>query len=241
MIDSNVIMRRAVRYVCDENNLQPSSLKLFDTYTKTKFEDFAISVADDMQYNQLKYFRPFDHQLKFFATGTSPRRGILAANRIGKTVSTCYETAYHLTGLYPSWWPKNAKRFNKPITVFVAGEGWEQVARVLQDELIGTKDVKIKDHIGTGAIPKDCIVQETMRCDGANILGVEIKHASGQNSYLLLVTTHRKCVTCKVSNWTFAYLTSNHQTLCSQNWSHVLPQHKDKCCAHSRHSKDSTA
>jgi phage terminase large subunit-like protein len=69
--------------------------------------------------------------------------------------------------------------------VFVAGEGWEQVARVLQDELIGTKDVKIRDHIGTGAIPKDCIIQDTMRCDGANILGVEIKHVSGANSYLL--------------------------------------------------------
>jgi hypothetical protein len=148
MIDTNVIMRRAVRWVCDENNLKPDSLKLFDTYTKTKFEDFAISVADEMKFNQLKYFRPFDHQLKFFATGLSPRRGILAANRIGKTVSTCFETAYHLTGLYPDWWPKDAKRFNKPITAFVAGEGWEQVARVLQDELIGTKDVKIKDKKG---------------------------------------------------------------------------------------------
>ena len=185
MIDSNVLMRRAVQWVCEDNNLKPDSLKMFDTYTRDKFMDLAIAVRDEMEFNQLKYFRPFEHQRKFFATGGSPRRGILAANRIGKTVSTCYETAYHLTGLYPSWWPKNAKRFIKPITVFVAGEGWEQVARVLQDELIGTKDVKIRDHIGTGAVPRDCIVQDTMRCDGANILGIEIKHISGANSYLL--------------------------------------------------------
>jgi phage terminase large subunit-like protein len=185
MIDSNVLMRRAVQWVCDDNNLKPDSLKMFDTYTRDKFMDLAIAVRDDMEFNQLKYFRPFEHQSKFFATGGSPRRGILAANRIGKTVSTCYETAYHLTGLYPKWWPKDGKRFSKPITVFVAGEGWEQVARVLQDELIGTKDVKIRDHIGTGAIPRDCIRVETMRCDGANILGVEIKHVSGANSYLL--------------------------------------------------------
>ena len=178
-------MRRAVQWVCEDNNLKPDSLKMFDTYTRDKFMDLAIAVRDEMEFNQLKYFRPFEHQRKFFATGGSPRRGILAANRIGKTVSTCYETAYHLTGLYPSWWPKNAKRFIKPITVFVAGEGWEQVARVLQDELIGTKDVKIRDHIGTGAVPRDCIVQDTMRCDGANILGIEIKHISGANSYLL--------------------------------------------------------
>jgi phage terminase large subunit-like protein len=185
MIDTNVLMRRAVQWVCEDNNLKTDSLKMFDTYTRDKFMDLAIAVRDEMEFNQLKYFRPFEHQRKFFATGGSPRRGILAANRIGKTVSTCYETAYHLTGLYPSWWPKNGKRFSKPITVFVAGEGWEQVARVLQDELIGTKDVKIRDHIGTGAIPRDCIVQDTMRCDGANILGVEIKHSSGANSYLL--------------------------------------------------------
>ena len=183
MIDSNVLMRRSIRYICDQHNLKPDSLKLFDTYTKQKFMDLAIAVRDDMEFDQLKYFRPFDHQLKFFETGNSPRRGILAANRIGKTVSTCYETAYHLTGLYPKWW--TGKRFLKPITAFVAGEGWEQVARVLQDELIGTKDIKIKTQIGTGAIPRQCINLDTMRCDGANVLGVEILHTSGAHSYLL--------------------------------------------------------
>jgi phage terminase large subunit-like protein len=134
----------------------------------------------------LKYFRPFEHQLKFFATGANPqaeRRGILAANRIGKTVSTCYETAMHLTGLYPDWW--NGYRFDKAITCMVAGEGWSQVALVLQQELLGTQDIKITENIGTGAIPKDCIIVDTMRNDGANCIGVEIKHKSGGKSYLL--------------------------------------------------------
>lgn len=183
MIDDNVLMRRAIRFVCDKHNLTPASLKMFDTYTQLKFQDLSISVADDMKYNQLKYFRPFKHQLAFFKTGLSQRRGILAANRIGKTVSTCFETAYHLTGRYPDWW--EGKRFEKPVTAFVAGEGWEQVARVLQDELIGTKDIKIREQIGTGSIPRDCIVLDTMRCDGANVIGVEIKHISGGKSYLL--------------------------------------------------------
>ena len=185
MIDSNVLMRRAVHYVCDRHHLKPESLALLDFNTQTKFRDLAIAIVDDMQYNQLTYFRPFNHQLEFFRTGSSPRRGILAANRIGKTVSTCFETAYHLTGLYPDWWPKEGKRFLKPVTAFVAGEGWEQVARVLQDELLGTKDVKIRSALGTGAIPKHCIIEDTMRCDGANVIGVEIRHSSGGNSYLL--------------------------------------------------------
>ena len=183
MIDSNVLMRRAVRHVCEEHDLLPESLAMFDTFTKDSFMELAIAVRDDMEFNQLKYFRPFQHQLDFFKTGSSARRGILAANRIGKTVSTCYETAYHLTGLYPAWW--EGRRFGKPVTAFVAGEGWEQVARVLQDELIGTKDIKMRDQVGTGAIPRSCIVQETMRCDGANVIGVEIRHVSGANSYLL--------------------------------------------------------
>ena len=183
MIDSAVLTRRALRYVLDEHNLKPDSLSVIDGPTRATLEDLVHVVSEDMAYNQLKYFRPFEHQLKFFATGNSERRGILAANRIGKTVSTCYETAMHLTGLYPEWW--TGFRFDKPITCMVAGEGWSQVALVLQQELLGTQDVKITENIGTGAIPRNCIITDTMRNDGANCMGVEIKHKSGSNSYLV--------------------------------------------------------
>jgi len=185
MIDQGLLMRRALRYVLDEHGLKPDSLTHMPHDTQVKFQDLVMAVADDMRYNQLKYFRPFEHQKKFFLTGHSERRGILAANRIGKTVSTCFETAMHLTGLYPAWWPAEAKRFNKPITAMVAGEGWQQVAMVLQNELLGSQDIKINESLGTGAIPRDRIVFETMRNDGANCLGVEIRHASGSNSYLV--------------------------------------------------------
>ena len=185
MLDPGVLMRRAVRSVCEQHGLIPSSLKMLDSNTQAGFQDLAIAVSDDMRYNQLKYFRPFDHQLEFFSTGQSDRRGILAANRIGKTVSTCYETAMHLTGLYPDWWPADARRFDHPVTAMVAGEGWGQVALVLQNELLGTADIKITDNLGTGAIPRSCIVTDTQRNDGANCLGVEIRHVSGSNSYLL--------------------------------------------------------
>jgi len=182
MIDPTVLMRRAVRSVCDDHNLQPASLAQFDHNTQEQFRDLAITVADDMRYNALKYFRPFEHQRSFFTT-ISDRRGILAANRIGKTVSTCYETAMHLTGIYPEWW--QGKRYDRPITAMVAGEGWSQVALVLQNELLGTPDVKLKDNIGSGAIPRDAIDQDTMRSDGANCIGVEIRHVTGGKSYLL--------------------------------------------------------
>ena len=182
MIDPGVLMRRAVRWVCDQHNLKPDSLMQFDHVTQERFQDLAMSVADDMAYNQLKYFRPFEHQQAFFKT-VNNRRGILAANRIGKTVSTCYETAMHLTGIYPDWW--EGHRFRKPITVMVAGEGWSQVALVLQQELLGSPDIKMRDNLGTGAIPRSCIIQDTMRSDGANAIGIEIRHTSGGKSYLL--------------------------------------------------------
>ena len=182
MLDPSVLMRRAVRWVCDENSLAPNNLHSFDHVTQERLRDLSIAVADDMVYNQLRYFRPFDHQREFFRT-RSDRRGILAANRIGKTVSTCYETAMHLTGQYPEWW--EGHRFRKPITCMVAGEGWSQVALVLQQELLGTPDIKLRDSLGTGAIPRDALILDTMRSDGANAIGIEIRHASGGKSYLL--------------------------------------------------------
>ena len=183
MLDPSVLMRRAIRYVCDQHDLAVNNLHHLPSVQKAALQELVIEIADDMRYNQLRYFRPFEHQKRFFTTGNSQRRGILAANRIGKTVSTCFETAIHLTGLYPDWW--EGKRFDKPVTAMVAGEGWSQVALVLQNELLGTNDVKIRDNLGTGAIPRDSIVFDTMRGDGANCIGVEIRHTSGTNSYLL--------------------------------------------------------
>lgn len=186
MLGTEIIMARALRHSLETNGIAPETYRNWTTDLQLKLQDLAIATADDMQYNQLKYFRPFEHQLNFFKTGSDPkneRRGILAANRIGKTVSTCYETAMHLTGLYPDWW--EGHRFDTAITCMVAGEGWSQVALVLQNELLGTPDIKITENIGSGAVPRSCIVFDTMRNDGANCIGVEIKHAKGGKSYLL--------------------------------------------------------
>ena len=184
MIAQEVLMRRAIRWVCDKHALTVEALRQLDSKTLAPLQDYAIAVAEEMQFNQLKYFRPFDYQKQFYATGAHcDRRGILAANRIGKTVSTCFETAYHLTGLYPEWWV--GKRYDKPVTVFVAGESWQQTAMVLQNELLGTPDSKISNQIGSGSIPRKLIVFDTMRSEGPNIISVEVMHTSGQRSRLV--------------------------------------------------------
>lgn len=184
MNDDTTLMARAVRWVCDGNALTPDAIKQLDGYRQRALLDYASTILEDMRYNSLKYFRPFPYQKEFYKTGlTSDRRGILAANRVGKTVATCYELAMHLTGRYPDWW--GGKTFAKPITAFAAGESWQQVALVLQQELMGSADAKLIHNIGSGAIPRDAIVFDTIRSDSANIIAVEIRHKSGGLSRLI--------------------------------------------------------
>ena len=97
-------------------------------------------IAYDMMFNQLKWFRPFEYQKKFFATGnTHTRRGMIAANRSGKTIASTYETAYHLTGKYPKDW--KGKKWAEPIICMCSGESWEQVAKTLQSKLLGCDEI----------------------------------------------------------------------------------------------------
>ena len=160
-----------------------SAIKHLDTEQLTKMKAARDVVAKDMQFNTMKWFRPFPYQEAFFETGaTHTRRGMIAANRAGKTIASTYETAYHLTGRYPKKW--KGKVFDKPIVAMCSGESWEQVAKTLQSKLLGCDDIKQSYKLGTGSIPKDCIDDKSIRTDGANVLAMEIWHASGGKSKL---------------------------------------------------------
>lgn len=160
--------------------------KKVDKFTPDQYQAMRVArdkLAEDMQFNQLRWFRPFPYQLKFFKTGaTHSRRGMIAANRAGKTVASTFETAYHLTGIYPDDW--EGKKWDRPIVAMCSGESWEQVAKTLQSKLVGCDDVKQEYKIGTGAIPRANIDMKSIRTDGANILAMEIKHVSGGKSKL---------------------------------------------------------
>ena len=66
MLDPGVLMRRALRLVCDDHGLDPHNLHHIPEDLKQKLQELVIAISDDMRYNQLKYFRPFAHQTKFF-------------------------------------------------------------------------------------------------------------------------------------------------------------------------------
>ena len=100
----------------------------------------------------LEFYEPYPKQLEFHAAGKSfAERLLMAGNQLGKTVAASRETAYHLTGRYPDWWP--GRRFAKPV-VFWTGSPTGQTSRdTVQRLLLGRPG-----EWGTGALPAADIV-----------------------------------------------------------------------------------
>ncbi|MEE9451166.1 MAG: terminase family protein [Gammaproteobacteria bacterium] len=127
--------------------------------------------------NRLFNFRPYPWQFKFYAEGVSNRQRLLmAANRVGKTLSSCNEVGYHATGIYPDWWP--GVRIEHPITGWIMGVSGEQIRDVTQKEMFGRL---LDDGFeGGGIIPTSLIDQRgIIRAKDKTAKDVRIKHISG--------------------------------------------------------------
>lgn len=115
--------------------------------------------------------------LEFFRAGAVHReRGVIAANRVGKTDMGSYELTLHLTGEYPHWW--DGKRFDTPIRAWAAGTTNEKAKEILQIKLLGEDMAR-----GTGMIPAHAIHKSLMKGPG-QIGTVWVKHRSGGISVL---------------------------------------------------------
>lgn len=113
----------------------------------------------------------------------SPHRDrlALAGNRTGKTEGMGgYETALHLTGLYPHWWP--GLKFDRPIDAWASGRRNEGTRDIVQAKLFGSVlwRGREKGLSGTGLIPKDNIGHVTWKRGIADFVDtVQIKHKAG--------------------------------------------------------------
>lgn len=70
----------------------------------------------EIEYRKSKkilYYDPHPKQLSFHQS-EAPTRAIFGGNRSGKTTSGGMEFLFHMTGLYPKWYPESM-RFNGPI------------------------------------------------------------------------------------------------------------------------------
>lgn len=106
----------------------------------------------------------------------------MAGNQLGKTWAGGFEAAIHATGLYPDWW--TGRRFDGPTKAWVAGVTGESTRDNPQRILLGDQG-----RIGTGAIPKSCIVGVSA-ARGINGLvdTVRVRHVSGNDSLISFKT-----------------------------------------------------
>ena len=119
--------------------------------------------------------------MQFFEAGSKfKERALFGGNRVGKTMNGGTELTYHATGLYPDWW--KGRRFNQAINAVAAGKTNNTTRDIIQDLLIGKRT-----DVGTGLIPKDCIVKVTTRPGVPDaIQDIYIKHVSGGTSQIVL-------------------------------------------------------
>jgi phage terminase large subunit-like protein len=124
--------------------------------------------------NQLGAYKPYPKQIEFHTAGATHReRLLMAANQSGKTTAGGMETAIHATGRYPDDW--QGKRFDKPTVGWVAGTTGETTRDTVQRILLGRPG----QH-GTGAIPKDAIIELVPARGVADLLdSIRVAHVSG--------------------------------------------------------------
>lgn len=124
--------------------------------------------------NKLANYKPYRKQIDFHNAGARYRERLFrAGNQLGKTWSSAYEIAFHLTGRYPAWW--KGKRWARPVTGWALGESMESTRDTLQRLIMGRPG-----EWGTGTIPKECIV-DVKRAQGvADCLDcVFVRHITG--------------------------------------------------------------
>lgn len=129
-------------------------------------EDLELLEALDLnrRFNKLDFWQPYEKQREFIALGANKyERLLFAGNQLGKSECGAYETACHLTGLYPHDWP--GRVWNRPVKLWSAGESTTVVREVSQAKLCGPPGDE--ENFGTGFIPRRCFVGKPSVARGA--------------------------------------------------------------------------
>lgn len=141
----------------------------------------------DIQYNKLKTFEPYDYQKPLYHLHTMAQ-AVIASNRSGKSYSVGYAIACHLTGRYPDWWTDI--KYQTGIKLIAAGASSNQIREAIQDTLFGTPDKTDEVAIGSGLLPRDTIIMDSIvtGADKRSIGGASIRHSSGRVSQIVMAS-----------------------------------------------------
>jgi phage terminase large subunit-like protein len=133
-----------------------------------------LSERERRSSHRINSYAPYAKQQEFHAAGaTYSQRLLRAGNQQGKTYSGGVEMAYHLTGLYPSWW--TGRRFDHPVMAWAASDTGETTRDNPQRALFG-----VVGEWGTGSVP-DWLIGDNRPAMGIADLKdyVKVKHVSG--------------------------------------------------------------
>jgi phage terminase large subunit-like protein len=127
--------------------------------------------------NKLKDYRPYPKQQDFHAAGAQfGERLFMAGNQLGKTWAGAFEVAMHLTGRYPDWW--TGATFENAPKWWVAGVTGESTRDNPQRVLVGPPQIQAER--GTGAIPKECLIDATSSRGTPDALdSLVVRHGGG--------------------------------------------------------------
>ncbi len=112
-------------------------------------------------------------------------RVVMGGNRVGKTTSIGgYETALHLTGLYPHWW--QGHRFARPILAWACGTKSVKVRDVNQKILLGRLKSLQGVTTSDGGLVPTRMIEKIARKNGVTdaVDTVVIRHAKGHENVL---------------------------------------------------------
>lgn len=126
----------------------------------------------------------YEWQKEFYDAGiNNPERCMIAANRVGKTMSCAAEVAIHMTGNYPDWWV--GKKFTCPVKGWTGANTNEASRDIVQYALLGPEG----EH-GTGWIPRSEIDDIKYRQAGVpNVVDtIRVKSDNGGYSMVNLKT-----------------------------------------------------
>lgn len=131
---------------------------------------------EDVYLYRYQYPKLYPWQQEFIAaTKSYSQAALIAANRIGKTMTGTYMDAIHALGDYPDEWEGHC--FDHAPLIWCLGYSGEKVRDLLQTPIIGRKD---GDTFVGGLIPPERIIgYESMTGTPNAVRTVLVRHASG--------------------------------------------------------------
>lgn len=168
------------------DELQDVDLSKLTEAEKIDLLNLLEAKAKYLDETKLERYAPYKKQLAFHVAGGNPtirERLLMAGNQLGKTWAAAFETAYHLTGLYPDNW--DGAWFDSPTSAWAASLTSQGTRDTVQRLLLGPPG-----KWGTGAIPKDKLVEVKRAAHGVadSVETIVVRHKGGGESRITLKT-----------------------------------------------------